>query len=85
MLYAAERLQRSTKAFTAGVWSLLQDITVGYGYRPARAALWLLARIWRSADHVPRFGDDSELPAAVPADVDRAEGIDEVDCSQFPG
>jgi hypothetical protein len=23
------------------VWSFLQDVTVGYGYRPARAALWL--------------------------------------------
>ena len=24
-------------------WNWLQDVTVGYGYRPQRAALWLLA------------------------------------------
>lgn len=29
--------------FPARVWGLLQDWAVGYGYRPSRAALWLLA------------------------------------------
>lgn len=42
VLYAAERLQRTAKTFPGRVWSSLQDITVGYGYRPARAVLWLL-------------------------------------------
>ena len=42
VLYAAERLKRTTKTFPGRVWSFLQDITVGYGYRPARAVLWLL-------------------------------------------
>jgi hypothetical protein len=42
VLYAAERIKRTTKAFPGRVWSFLQDITVGYGYRPARAVLWLL-------------------------------------------
>jgi hypothetical protein len=41
VLYAAERRQRSSKALPGRAWSLLQDITVGYGYRPARAAAWL--------------------------------------------
>jgi len=43
VLYAAERLHRTTKTFPGRLWSFLQDITVGYGYRPARAMLWLLA------------------------------------------
>ena len=43
ILYAAERLKRTSKALPGRAWSFLQDITVGYGYRPARAALWLFA------------------------------------------
>ncbi len=43
VLYAAERRQRTTKTVPGRAWSRLQDITVGYGYRPARAALWLTA------------------------------------------
>jgi hypothetical protein len=43
VLYAAERLQRASRAVPGHAWSLLQDITVGYGYRPARAALSLFA------------------------------------------
>jgi hypothetical protein len=41
VLYAAERHQRASKTLPGRLWSLLQDITVGYGYRPARAAAWL--------------------------------------------
>lgn len=43
VLYAAERFQRTTKPFPARAWGILQDVTVGYGYRPVRAVLWLLA------------------------------------------
>ena len=42
VLYAAERGQNATRTFPGRAWGLLQDVTVGYGYRPARAALWLL-------------------------------------------
>jgi hypothetical protein len=41
VLYAKERLQRRGKGLAARVWSLLQDITVGYGYRPRRALAWI--------------------------------------------
>jgi hypothetical protein len=41
VLYARERLQREGKAPLGRAWSLLQDLTVGYGYQPWRAALWL--------------------------------------------
>jgi hypothetical protein len=43
VFYATERRQRAGKTLPGRVWSFLQDITVGYGYRPARAAAWLAA------------------------------------------
>lgn len=39
VLHAKERSQRSAKTPLGRVWSLLQDITVGYGYQPWRALL----------------------------------------------
>lgn len=41
VLYAREQIQRQGKAPLYRAWSLLQDITVGYGYRPRRALAWL--------------------------------------------
>jgi hypothetical protein len=41
VLYARERIQRQGKGPVPRTWSLLQDITVGYGYRPRRALGWL--------------------------------------------
>ena len=41
VLYARERIQRQGKGPVSRTWSLLQDITVGYGYRPRRALGWL--------------------------------------------
>jgi hypothetical protein len=42
VLYARERLQRDRKPPLARAWSWLQDLAVGYGYQPWRAALWLV-------------------------------------------
>ncbi|HEY4854427.1 MAG TPA: hypothetical protein VII22_26880 [Streptosporangiaceae bacterium] len=42
VLYTRERLRRDAKAPLGRAWSLLQDLTVGYGYQPWRAALWLI-------------------------------------------
>jgi hypothetical protein len=41
VLYAREQIQRQGKAPFYRAWSRLQDITVGYGYRPRRALAWL--------------------------------------------
>jgi hypothetical protein len=41
VLYARERIQRQGKGRVSRTWSLVQDITVGYGYRPRRALGWL--------------------------------------------
>ena len=41
VLYSRERQQRDSKGWLGRVWSRIQAITVGYGYRPGRALLWL--------------------------------------------
>lgn len=42
VLYARERNQRQAKTPLTRIWSLLQDVTVGYGYQPWRALAWLI-------------------------------------------
>jgi hypothetical protein len=41
VILARERLHRRSGPPLARLWSLLQDVTVGYGYQPWRALLWL--------------------------------------------
>ncbi|MEV7443764.1 membrane-associated oxidoreductase [Streptomyces sp. NPDC091204] len=43
VLLAKLRRHRRTLPRPARLWGLLQDVTVGYGFRPLRAAGWLLA------------------------------------------
>ncbi|MDI5963613.1 oxidoreductase [Streptantibioticus silvisoli] len=45
VLLARQRRRRETLPTAGRVWGFLQDVTVGYGYRPARAALWM-AVLW---------------------------------------
>ncbi|MFG2646896.1 membrane-associated oxidoreductase [Streptomyces sp. NPDC048436] len=40
---AKQRRHRTTLAWYAKAWGYLQDATVGYGFRPTRAAVWLLS------------------------------------------
>ncbi|MFJ9840001.1 oxidoreductase [Kitasatospora sp. NPDC101155] len=42
VLYAKQRRRRQTLPLPARIWGRVQDVTVGYGYRPGRAGLWLL-------------------------------------------
>ncbi|MEU4832825.1 hypothetical protein [Streptosporangium sp. NPDC023615] len=42
VLLVKQRRQRSRLPWYARAWGWLQDVTVGYGYRPVRAALWFL-------------------------------------------
>ncbi|WP_026414571.1 hypothetical protein [Actinomadura oligospora] len=41
ILYERERSQRRFRSPVARAWSLVQDVTVGYGYRPWLAAAWV--------------------------------------------
>jgi hypothetical protein len=43
VLLARERERRRQLPWYGRAWSLLQEITVGYGYRPLRACAWLVA------------------------------------------
>ncbi|MEV7914878.1 membrane-associated oxidoreductase [Streptomyces griseus] len=43
VLLAAQRRHRRTMAWPTRMWGHVQDVTVGYGFRPARAVTWLLA------------------------------------------
>jgi hypothetical protein len=42
---AQYRHRRATLSWPGRLWSWLQDVMVGYGYQPARAALWLVAML----------------------------------------
>jgi hypothetical protein len=43
ILLVKQRRQRAGTAWYARGWGWLQDVTIGYGYRPQRAVAWLLA------------------------------------------
>jgi hypothetical protein len=45
VLLAKQRRRRETLPLAARMWGYLQDITVAYGYRPGRAAVWM-AVLW---------------------------------------
>ncbi|MET9699087.1 membrane-associated oxidoreductase [Streptomyces sp. NPDC006529] len=49
VLLAKLRRHRRTLPRRARVWGLLQDVTVGYGFRPLRAAGWLVALLCTGA------------------------------------
>jgi hypothetical protein len=42
VLLAKHRRRRRTLRLPARYWSYLEDVTIGYGYRPGRALAWLL-------------------------------------------
>ncbi|MBC6456768.1 membrane-associated oxidoreductase [Actinomadura sp. HBU206391] len=46
---AKQRRHRTTLPWYARIWGYLQDVTVGYGFRPMRAAAWLLALLLTGA------------------------------------
>jgi hypothetical protein len=41
VMYASERILRRGKTPLSRAWGLVQDVTIGYGYQPWRAAAWL--------------------------------------------
>jgi hypothetical protein len=45
VLLAKQRHRHRSLALPLRVWGLLQDITIGYGYRPGRASIWLVALV----------------------------------------
>ncbi|MET8584209.1 hypothetical protein ABZX39_25515 [Streptomyces collinus] len=71
VLLARQRRLSRTLFLPARAWSLLQDVTVGYGYRPQRA-LWLLAALFTAgtalfAAHPPAPSGNGTPPGFQPA------------------
>ncbi len=63
VLLAKQRHRRSTLPWHARVWGYLQDATVGYGYRSARAALWIITLLALGTSFF-----STHRPAALEAD-----------------
>ncbi|MGW4273966.1 hypothetical protein ACWEGQ_16745 [Streptomyces seoulensis] len=71
ILLARQRRLRRTLSRPARAWSLLQDATVGYGYRPQRA-VWLLAALFAAGTLLftadpPAPSGDGKPPGFQPA------------------
>ena len=45
VLHAKQRRRHQNLPLPSRLWGLLQDVTTGYGYRPGRAGLWLIALV----------------------------------------
>ncbi|HUR01842.1 MAG TPA: hypothetical protein VM347_04830 [Nonomuraea sp.] len=60
VLLAKQRRRRATLRRPARAWGVLQDVTVGYGFRPLRAAAWFVALLVLGA---AVFGFDPPPPA----------------------
>lgn len=72
VLLAKQRRRRESQPPAGRVWGWLQDITVGYGYRPARAALWMavlwaLGAVYFAVHGTPPPADDGYRPHWNPA------------------
>jgi hypothetical protein len=70
VLLAGERHRRDTLSRPGRWWGHLQDLTVGYGYRPGRAGAWLAALFTVGTVvftlHPPRAADPGTAPDFVP-------------------
>lgn len=66
VLLAKLRRHRTTRPWWARPWGYLQDVTVGYGFRPSRAAVWLASLLLVGsvtyALHHPRALKPDEAP-----------------------
>lgn len=67
---AKQRRHRATLPWPGRIWGHLQDLTVGYGFRPLRAATWLLSLVAVGSIayglHHPRPLKASEAPEFNP-------------------
>jgi hypothetical protein len=55
VLLAKQRCRRQDTKMPTKVWGYLQDVAIGYGYRPARALVWLTALIVLTAAYFTVF------------------------------
>ncbi|MEU4164831.1 pentapeptide repeat-containing protein [Actinoplanes sp. NPDC026670] len=69
VLLAGEQRRRENLAPLGRLWGYLQDVTVGYGYRPGRAFAWLLTLLFVGTVvfqlHPPRAAEAAKAPEFV--------------------
>lgn len=56
VLLAKQRRRRETLPIAGKLWGYVQDLTVAYGYRPGRAALWM-AVLWAASTYAFTYYD----------------------------
>jgi hypothetical protein len=69
---ARQRRRRETLPPAGRIWGWLQDVTVGYGYRPGRAAVWMavlwaIGAVYFASNPVPHPSDSGYVPHWNPA------------------
>jgi hypothetical protein len=70
-LLAKQRLRREELKMPARTWGYMQDIAIGYGYRPARALVWLTLLVALTAAYFtvvpphPSAATRPELPPII--------------------
>jgi len=66
VMLAGERHRRESLPWPGKIWGWLQDVTVGYGYRPMRASIWLAALVLFGSTvfswHPPVAAEPSKAP-----------------------
>jgi hypothetical protein len=72
VLLAKQRRRRETLPPAGRFWGWLQDVTVGYGFRPGRAAVWMavlwaLGTLYFALHHAPPPTDSGYRPHWSPA------------------
>ena len=72
MLLAKQRRRRESPPPAGRIWGWLQDVTVGYGYRPGRAAVWMavlwaIGAVYFASNPVPHPSDSGYGPHWNPA------------------
>ena len=69
---ARQRRRRESLPLAGRVWGWLQDVTVGYGYRPGRAAVWMavlwaVGAVYFAVHRTPAPTDSGYVPHWNPA------------------
>jgi hypothetical protein len=69
---ARQRRRRESLPVAGRVWGWLQDVTVGYGYRPGRAAVWMavlwaVGAVYFALHRTPAPADSGYVPHWSPA------------------
>jgi hypothetical protein len=72
VLLARQRRRRESLTVVGRTWGWLQDVTVGYGFRPGRAAVWMavlwaLGAVYFAVEPAPHPADSGYVPHWNPA------------------